>query len=191
MLDDPEVAVMISRKTAEAVCKIVFRDKIKPSDPSNVPPELDVLITQLNKGNHLPKKLTLHLLNIQQHGNFGSHDQGDESDELDSEFVEHCIQSLDYVCKWLQEDHLGTEYKPHPMPPAKQPKATEKLVYLEPPFTVKDLAAAINMRPFVLIKNLMDIGVFANQNQNIEGDVASKICELHGWRFEKTEKESN
>ncbi len=65
----------------------------------------------------------------------------------------------------------------------------EKLIHLKPPFTVKDLAAALNLKPFVLIKNLMDIGVFANQNQNLEADVASKICELHGFKFEKERRE--
>ena len=65
----------------------------------------------------------------------------------------------------------------------------EKLIHLKPPFTVKDLAAAINQKPFVLIKNLMDIGVFANQNQNLEADVATKICELHGFKFEKERRE--
>ncbi len=65
----------------------------------------------------------------------------------------------------------------------------EKLIHLKPPFTVKDLAAALALKPFVLIKNLMDIGVFANQNQNLEADVASKICELHGFKFEKDRRE--
>jgi len=65
----------------------------------------------------------------------------------------------------------------------------EKLVHLKPPFTVKDLAAAIEQKPFVVIKNLMDIGIFANQNQTIETEVASKICELHGFKFEKERRE--
>ncbi|MEQ1850471.1 MAG: translation initiation factor IF-2 [Chthoniobacteraceae bacterium] len=65
----------------------------------------------------------------------------------------------------------------------------ERLVHLKPPFTVKDLSAAIGLKPFVVIKNLMDIGVFANQNQSIETDVASKICEIHGWKFEKERRE--
>ena len=80
-------------------------------------------------------------------------------------------------------------------PAAAEPSATEvsptgeKLIHLKPPFTVKDLAAALTLKPFVLIKNLMDIGVFANQNQNLEADVASKICELHGFKFEKERRE--
>ncbi|MEO6741354.1 MAG: translation initiation factor IF-2 [Chthoniobacteraceae bacterium] len=74
--------------------------------------------------------------------------------------------------------------------PAEAPSAEvspngEKLIHLKPPFSVKDLAAALNLKPFVLIKNLMDIGVFANQNQNLETEVASKICEIHGFKFEK------
>ena len=65
----------------------------------------------------------------------------------------------------------------------------EKLVHLKPPFTVKDLAAAIGLKPFVVIKDLMDVGIFANQNQNLEPDVAMKICEIHGWKFEKDRRE--
>ncbi len=65
----------------------------------------------------------------------------------------------------------------------------EKVIHIKPPFTVKDLAAALNLKPFVLIKNLMDIGVFANQNQNLETEVASKICEIHGFKFEKERRE--
>ena len=42
----------------------------------------------------------------------------------------------------------------------------EKLIHLKPPFSVKDLAAALNLKPFVLIRNLMDIGVFANQHSS-------------------------
>ncbi len=85
--------------------------------------------------------------------------------------------------------------EPAPAPAAPVPAAAEvsptgeKLVHLKPPFTVKDLATAIQLKPFVIIKNLMDIGVFANQNQTIEPEVAAKICELHGWKFEKERRE--
>ncbi len=189
MLDDPEVALMIARKTGEAVCKILFYDKI---GKSNIPTGLDVLIQQLNKAADLPKKLNLHLLNIQQHGNFGSHDQGDESDEIDAEFVAHCITSLDYACKWLQHDYLEAGYRVASTPPTTTttpPPA--KVVSITPPTTVKSLAAAMNLKPFVIIKNLMDIGVFTNQNQNLETDVAVNLCELHGWRFETECRDPN
>jgi translation initiation factor IF-2 len=79
-----------------------------------------------------------------------------------------------------------------PLPPGAAAEVLptgEKLVHLKSPFTVKDLAAAIQLKPFVVIKNLMDIGVFANQNQVIEADVAAKICEIHGWKFEKERRE--
>jgi len=183
MLDDPEVALMIARKTAEAVCKIVFHDKVSQN---GIPTGLDVLIQQLNKATDLPKKLNLHLLNIQQHGNFGSHDQGDESDEIDADFVAHCITSLDYVCKWLQSDYLGAEYQSSSTPaPTSPPEAHEKLIHLKPPITVKDLASAIGLKPFVIIKNLMDIGVFLNQNGIVTPELAARLLEMHGWSFEK------
>ena len=96
-----------------------------------------------------------------------------------------------------------TPPEPIPAPAAEAPPAAgapsagatevsptgEKLVHLKPPFSVKDLATAIGLKPFVLIKDLMDIGIFANQNQNLEGDVATKICELHGWKFEREKRE--
>ncbi len=78
---------------------------------------------------------------------------------------------------------------PAEAPVAEISQSGEKLIHLKPPFTVKDLAVALNLKPFVLIKNLMDIGVFANQNQNLETEVASKICELHGFKFEKDRRE--
>ncbi len=188
MLDDLEVALMIARKTAEAVCKIVFYDKV---GQNNVPTGLDMLIQQLNKATNLPRKLNLHLLNLQQHGNFGSHDQGDESDEIDADLVAHCITSLDFVCMWLQSDYLGAEYRSSSTPPpASPPVVSEKLIHLRPPFTVKQLAEALGFKPFVLIADLMNIGVFANQNQHLEAEVASKICELHGWRFKKENPQS-
>jgi translation initiation factor IF-2 len=65
----------------------------------------------------------------------------------------------------------------------------EKLVHLKPPFTVKELAAALELKPFILIRDLMDLGVFANQNQNLEADVAAKLCEKHGFKFEKDRRE--
>ena len=65
----------------------------------------------------------------------------------------------------------------------------ENILHLKSPFTVKDLAAGIGLKPFLIIKNLMDLGIFASQNQTIEPDIASKVCDLHGWKFEKDRRE--
>ena len=65
----------------------------------------------------------------------------------------------------------------------------EKILHIKPPIIVKDLATAMQLKPFNLIKDLMSMGIFANQNQTIEPDVAAKVCEKNGWKFEKEKRE--
>ena len=50
-----------------------------------------------------------------------------------------------------------------------------------PSLTVKELATAINLQAFVLIKSLMDIGVFANQNEKLIPELLVKLSQLHGF----------
>jgi translation initiation factor IF-2 len=64
----------------------------------------------------------------------------------------------------------------------------EKAIHLKPPFTVKDLAAAMNAKPFQLIKDLMDLNIFASINQTVEADVAVKVCAKHGFTFEREKR---
>jgi translation initiation factor IF-2 len=64
----------------------------------------------------------------------------------------------------------------------------EKVIHLKPPFTVKDLAVAMNVKPFQLIKDLMDMNIFASVNQTIEPDIAAKVCVKHGLVFEKEKR---
>ena len=61
----------------------------------------------------------------------------------------------------------------------------EKIIHLKPPFTVRDLATALNVRPFQVIGDLMEMNIFAAINQTIEADVAAKVCTKHGFTFEK------
>ena len=65
----------------------------------------------------------------------------------------------------------------------------DKLLHVKPPIMVKDLATAMGLKPFVLIKDLMDMGTFANQNQNVDADIVQRICDKHGWKFEKERRE--
>ena len=65
----------------------------------------------------------------------------------------------------------------------------EKVLHVKPPISVKDLAAAMGLKPFQIIGDLMAVGIFANQNQNVEADVVLKVCEKHGWRFEREKRE--
>lgn len=65
----------------------------------------------------------------------------------------------------------------------------KKIIHIKPPIIVKELAKMMELKPFKLIQDLMDMDVFANLTQSIEPDVASRICEKHGFIFEKERRE--
>ena len=65
-----------------------------------------------------------------------------------------------------------------------------KIIHIKPPIIVKDLAAQLGLKNFHLIKELMDdFNIFANPNLTVEPEVASKICEKHGFVFEMERRE--
>ena len=65
----------------------------------------------------------------------------------------------------------------------------QKVIHIKPPIIVKELAEMMEMKPFKIIQDLMELDVFANQTQSIEPEVASQICEKHGFVFEKEKRE--
>ena len=65
----------------------------------------------------------------------------------------------------------------------------QKIIHIKPPIIVKELAKMMEIKPLMLIKDLMEMEVFANLNQAIEPDVASQLCEKHGFVFEKEKRE--
>ena len=67
-------------------------------------------------------------------------------------------------------------------------RSDEKVIHLKPPFTVKDLAGAMGVKPFQLIGDLMEMNIFASINQTIETDIAAKVCTKHGLVFEKEKR---
>jgi translation initiation factor IF-2 len=69
------------------------------------------------------------------------------------------------------------------------PVEDAKIIHLKPPIIVKDLAAAMGLKSFQLIHDLMEQNIFASINQNIEPDVAGRLCEKHGFVFEKERRE--
>ena len=64
-----------------------------------------------------------------------------------------------------------------------------KIIHIKPPIIVKDLAAQLGIKNHVLIRELMELQVFANQNQTVEPDIATKIAEKHGFVLEKERRE--
>jgi translation initiation factor IF-2 len=64
-----------------------------------------------------------------------------------------------------------------------------KIIHIKPPIIVKELAAELGLKPHQLIAELMGFNIFANINQTIEPDIASKIAENHGFVLEKERRE--
>ncbi len=63
------------------------------------------------------------------------------------------------------------------------PTDETKIILMKPPIQVRDLATRLNLKPFQLIHELMEMNVFATLNQNLEEAVAKKICEKRGLFF--------
>ena len=77
-------------------------------------------------------------------------------------------------------------------PAAAQPEPElepQKIIHIKPPIIVKELASQLGLKPHQLIAELMTFNIFANINQTIEPDIASKICENHGFVLEKDRRE--
>ncbi|HIL68667.1 MAG TPA: translation initiation factor IF-2, partial [Verrucomicrobia bacterium] len=73
-------------------------------------------------------------------------------------------------------------------PKFKEPTSGE-IITLKPPIIVRDLAGKLNRKPFQLIADLMEMGVFANVNQAIEEDIAKQVCAKYGRRFDLEKRE--
>ncbi|HEY5036352.1 MAG TPA: translation initiation factor IF-2, partial [Chthoniobacterales bacterium] len=93
---------------------------------------------------------------------------------------------------------------PPPPPTAEAPAAADhdatealeetedgrKIIHIKPPIIVKDLATQLGVKNFQLIKELMDdFKIFVNQNMTVEPEVATKVCETHGFVFEMERRE--
>src|SRR5712691_2934012 len=68
---------------------------------------------------------------------------------------------------------------------AEEQAEEQKVIHIKPPIIVKQLASALELKPHQLIAELMNFNIFANINQTIEPDIASKIAESHGFVLEK------
>ena len=69
-------------------------------------------------------------------------------------------------------------------PPIVTVQGDVKIIHLKPPIVVRDFATALGLKPFKLISEMMEMGIFASMNQNIEEPVAVKLAEKHGFMLE-------
>ncbi len=89
----------------------------------------------------------------------------------------------------LPEEPIAVAPEPEPEPLAEDDG--KKVINLKPPIIVKALAEHLGLKPFQLIKDLMSLSIFANLNQTVEPDIAAKVCELHGFVFEREKKDTS
>ena len=64
------------------------------------------------------------------------------------------------------------------------PPTTGEVIVIKPPIVVRELAEQLKQKPFKVIADLMEAGVFANVNQAIDENIAQRICAKYGFRFE-------
>ncbi|MEY4689927.1 MAG: translation initiation factor [Verrucomicrobiota bacterium] len=81
----------------------------------------------------------------------------------------------------------GSGARPAPAPARPQVAADAPTIVMRPPIVVRELAEQMGKKPFQIIGDLMQMGVFATVTQTIDAEAAIKICAKHGIRFE-TEK---
>lgn len=80
--------------------------------------------------------------------------------------------------------------EPVAAPPPAEPEAEpQKIIHIKPPIIVKELASQLGLKPHQLIAELMALNIFANVNQTVEPDIATQICQKHGFVFEMERRE--
>ncbi len=72
--------------------------------------------------------------------------------------------------------------------PVEESVPDEKRIHIKPPIIVKELAAQLNVKPFHLISELMEMNIFAAINHTLEPEVAAQICKKHGFVFEREKR---
>ena len=64
-----------------------------------------------------------------------------------------------------------------------------KIITIKPPIIVSDLADLMELKPFQLMADLIKLEIFVAPHQAIEPDIAEKLCEMHGFVFEREKRE--
>ncbi len=74
---------------------------------------------------------------------------------------------------------------------AEKPIHDAKLIVIKPPILIPDLAARLGLKPFNIMADLIKIGVFPAPNQPLEPEIAAKVCEIHGFVFEREKRDKD
>ena len=83
-----------------------------------------------------------------------------------------------------------------PPPPENAPPENDdeggddsKVITLKPPIIVEELAARMGLKGFEIMKDLIALEIFVSPKQAIEPEIAEKVCEVHGFVFEREKRE--
>jgi len=63
------------------------------------------------------------------------------------------------------------------------------VISIKPPIIVSDLAEKMGKLPFEIMADLIKLEVFVAPTQAIEPEIAEKVCEAHGFVFEREKRE--
>lgn len=66
-----------------------------------------------------------------------------------------------------------------------RPDEPGKTVYLLDPVVVRDLASAIQLKPFKVVADLMELKLFKSPEDTIDFETASLLARKHGYRAER------
>ena len=104
---DPEVALVLDRKTTEAICKFLYYSHVSDKPNSMM---LENLLTTFSKDRIIPKKILTPMRTVQAYGNFGAHDQEDEYEDIDETYALPCFHALETIMKWFQNMNSDIEW---------------------------------------------------------------------------------
>lgn len=101
--------------------------------------------------------------------------------------------------KEAQPDVVELISEPAPIVVAAEPTPIQEsaesddplLIVIKPPILVPDLAARLGLKPFNVMADLIKLGVFPAPNQPLEPEVAAKVCEIHGFTFEREKRDKD
>jgi translation initiation factor IF-2 len=73
---------------------------------------------------------------------------------------------------------------PKPSAPTFTVADTAAVIIIKPPIIVRELAEQLKQKPFIIIGDLIKLGVFATVNQAIDEKIAQQLCAKYGFKFE-------
>ena len=71
-----------------------------------------------------------------------------------------------------------------------QPDDRGKTVYLLDPVVVRDLASVLQVKPFKVVADLMEMGLFKPPDETVDFETAAIVARKHGYRAEKPPPDS-